>query len=68
MKNKNERTMNMTKNKNDLKTSSLIPHLSYLKRKTVCRFTLIELLVKTACFNSDLAVDQGMRYERGEMR
>ena len=31
-------------------------------------FTLIELLVKTACSSSDLAVDQGMRYERGEMR
>ena len=29
-------------------TSSLIPHLSYLKRKTVCRFTLIELLVVIA--------------------
>ena len=29
-------------------TSSLIPHTSYLKRKTVCRFTLIELLVVIA--------------------
>ena len=26
-------------------TSYLIPHISYLKRKTACRFTLIELLV-----------------------
>ena len=33
------------------------------------RFTLIELLVKTACLiSSDSAVEQGMRYERGEMR
>ena len=40
--------MNMPKDKNDLKTSSLIPHLSYLKRKTACRFTLIELLVVIA--------------------
>ena len=47
MKNKNERTMNMPKDKNDLKSSSLIPHLSYLKRKTP-RFTLIELLVVIA--------------------
>ena len=37
----------MLKNKIDLKTSSLIPHLSYLKRKTVC-FTLIELLIVIA--------------------
>ena len=29
-------------------TSSLLPHLSYLKCKTVCRFTLIELLVVIA--------------------
>ncbi len=29
-------------------TSSLIPHLSYLKRKTILRFTLIELLVVIA--------------------
>ena len=29
-------------------TSSLIPHLSYLKRKTTSRFTLIELLVVIA--------------------
>jgi len=28
--------------------SSLIPHLSYLKRKTACRFTLIELLIVVA--------------------
>ena len=48
MKNKNERTVNMPKDRNDLKTSSPIPHLSYLKRKTVCRFTLIELLVVIA--------------------
>ena len=38
----------MPKDKNDLKNSSLIPHLSYLKRKTACRFTLIELLVVIA--------------------
>ena len=38
----------MVKNKNTLKISSLIPHLSYLKRKTACRFTLIELLVVIA--------------------
>ena len=38
----------MQKDKNDFKTSSLIPHLSYLKRKTLCRFTLIELLVVIA--------------------
>lgn len=31
-------------------------------------FTLIELLVESACFSGDSAVDQGMRYERGEMR
>ena len=39
------------KSLNKKKTSlplSLIPHLSYLKRKTVCRFTLIELLVVIA--------------------
>ena len=48
MKNKTERAMNMPKDKNDLKTSSLIPHLSYLKRKTACRFTLIKLLVVIA--------------------
>ena len=29
-------------------TSSLIPHLSCLKRKTACRFTLIELLIVIA--------------------
>ena len=45
MKKQNERTLIMQKDKNDLKTSSLIPHLSYLKRKTAIRFTLIELLV-----------------------
>ena len=39
--------MLMLKNKTDFKTSSLIPHLSYLKRKTA-RFTLIELLVVIA--------------------
>ena len=48
MKNKNERTMVMPKDNIDLTTSSLIPHLSYLKRKTSNRFTLIELLVVIA--------------------
>lgn len=38
----------MPKDKNDFRTSSLIPHLSYLKRKTPWRFTLIELLVVIA--------------------
>ena len=38
----------MLKNKIDLKTSSLIPQLSYLKRKPASRFTLIELLVVIA--------------------
>jgi len=38
----------MLKDKKDLKTSSLIPYLSYLKRKTAIRFTLIELLVVIA--------------------
>ena len=38
----------MLKTKNDLENSSLIPHLSYLKRKTASRFTLIELLVVIA--------------------
>ena len=38
----------MLKNKTDLTTSSLIPHLSYLKRKAACSFTLIELLVVIA--------------------
>ena len=38
----------MLKNKSVFKISSLIPHLSYLKRKTVRRFTLIELLVVIA--------------------
>ena len=45
----NKRTMIMQKEKTDLKNSSLIPHLSYLRRKTV-RFTLIELLVIKTCF------------------
>ena len=45
---KNERTVTMPKNKNEFKISSLIPHLSYLKRKTAIRFTLIELLVVIA--------------------
>ena len=40
--------MIMPKDKKDLKNSSLIPHISYLKRKTACRFTLIELLVVIA--------------------
>ena len=34
--------------KKTLPPSSLIPHLSYLKSKTLCRFTLIELLVVIA--------------------
>ena len=38
----------MLKNKSVFKISSLIPHLSYLMRKTVRRFTLIELLVVIA--------------------
>ena len=43
------RTVIMRKIKNCIiKNSSLIPHLSYLKRKTLCRFTLIELLVVIA--------------------
>jgi len=37
----------MQKNKTTLRTSSLLPHLSYLKCKTAC-FTLIELLVVIA--------------------
>ena len=37
----------MLKSQNDFNTSSLTPHLSYLKRKAV-RFTLIELLVVIA--------------------
>ena len=48
MKTESERTEIMLKNKNDLKNSSLISHLSYLKRKTACRFTLIELLIVIA--------------------
>ena len=43
-----------------------------IKTNVMCRkrrgFTLIELLVGIACFSGDSAVDQGMRYERGEMR
>ena len=38
----------MLKDRKELKTSSLIPHTSYLKRKALCRFTLIELLVVIA--------------------
>ena len=38
----------MLKSQNGFITSSLLPHLSYLKRKTVSRFTLIELLVVIA--------------------
>ena len=38
----------MVKCKNTLKISSLIPHLSYLMRKTACHFTPIELLVVVA--------------------
>jgi len=45
--------MSMPKEKTDFKTSSLLSHLSYLKRETVCRFTLIELLVAPACFKSE---------------
>ena len=40
--------MLMLKNKTDFKTSSLIPHLSYLKRKMPQHFTLIELLMVVA--------------------
>ena len=40
--------MLMLKIKTDHKTLSLIPHLSYLKRKAASRFTLIELLVVIA--------------------
>ena len=40
--------MIMLKSTKIFNTSSLIPHLSYLKRKTTCRFTLIELLVVIA--------------------
>ena len=39
---------NQTTSSRGFSTSSLIPHLSYLKRKTACRFTLIELLVVIA--------------------
>ena len=42
--------MLMLNNKTDFKTSSVIPHLSYLRRKTAGSFTLIELLVICACF------------------
>ena len=38
----------MQKYEKRFNTSSLIPHLSYLKRKTASRFTLIELLVVIA--------------------
>ena len=38
----------MLKCKKTFNTSSLIPHLSYLRRKTLQRFTLIELLVVIA--------------------
>jgi len=38
----------MKKKTDSISTSSLIPHLSYLKRKTSYRFTLIELLVVIA--------------------
>ena len=38
----------MLKCKKTFNTSSLIPHLSYLRRKTMQRFTLIELLVVIA--------------------
>ena len=40
--------MIMLQSKKLFNTSSLIPHTSYLKRKTACRFTLIELLVVIA--------------------
>ena len=38
----------MLKNKTDFKTSPLIPHLAYLKRKMPRHFTLIELLIVIA--------------------
>ena len=38
----------MMKCKKSFDTSSLIAHISYLKRKTACHFTLIELLVVIA--------------------
>ena len=40
--------MIMPKNQTVCKTSSLIPHLSYLRREALRRFTLIELLVVIA--------------------
>jgi len=40
----------MMKCKRSISTSSLIPHLSYLKRKMLRHFTLIELLVVKTCF------------------
>ncbi|MBQ9338146.1 MAG: prepilin-type N-terminal cleavage/methylation domain-containing protein [Lentisphaeria bacterium] len=38
----------MLKSKHSSNTSSLLPHLSSLRRKAACRFTLIELLVVIA--------------------
>ena len=44
----NQRKEDRMKNQIGVSASFLIPHLSYLKRKTACRFTLIELLVVIA--------------------
>ena len=38
----------MLKPRHKFNTSSLLSHLSYLRRKAACRFTLIELLVVIA--------------------
>ena len=46
----NERKIIMPKSKNIFNTSSLLPHLSYLKRKTTFHFTLIELIVIKTCY------------------
>ena len=42
------RSISQDRHKQNFTTSSLIPHLSCLKRETACRFTLIELLVVIA--------------------
>ena len=47
-KNKNQRKEDRMENQIGVSTSSLIPHLSYLKRKMPRHFTLIELLVVIA--------------------
>ncbi len=44
----NEEKTNQREEKQTVLSSSLIPHLSYLKRKMPCHFTLIELLVVIA--------------------